>query len=167
MPEHQDHTSDPARRNRRTRKLIKSGMQLRLILSFAIVGCLSALFQIVLLNRSFMALSKKMMADGDVLLNELPVVMRTNLMLTMAVLLPTMLLVGLAVTHRIAGPIYGIERYLERVARGEAKGQRCKIRKGDELHELCDKVNDALDAVRAESRTTEADEASADSRQAA
>jgi signal peptidase II len=54
---------------------------------------------------------------------------------------------GILITHRIAGPIYKFERYLESIARGEEQGD-CKLRKGDELHDLCERLNTAVRALK-------------------
>ena len=47
----------------------------------------------------------------------LPPVMTTNLLLTLGILCPLTFLVGLLVTHRIAGPAYRMEQYCLQVAR--------------------------------------------------
>ena len=46
----------------------------------------------------------------------------------------------LVFTHRVAGPIYRFEQTLDRLARGEDIAS-VKIRKGDELKEMADKLN--------------------------
>ena len=127
----------------RIKKLVNSALQLKMISAFLFLSCISALFQVVLLNRSIMSLSGLMETDGDVLLAELPGLLFSNLVLTLGVLLPMMLLVGILITHRIAGPIYRFERHFESIARGDDPGL-CRIREGDELHELCQRINEAV-----------------------
>jgi signal transduction histidine kinase len=80
------------------------------------------------------------------------------------VLLPTMLVVGILVTHRIAGPVYRFEQYLGALARGENPGP-CHIRRGDELQELCQQINAAFETLRA--RAGRADTSSEEQRPAA
>ena len=70
-----------------------------------------------------------------------------HLLITLALLVPLTLAIGILVTHRVAGPLYRFEEYLKAVARGEPVG-RCHIRKGDECQSLCDAVNDAVDALK-------------------
>jgi nitrogen fixation/metabolism regulation signal transduction histidine kinase len=94
-----------------------------------------------------MRLSDKMATDGDTLLSELPGLLATNLVLTMVILVPVMIGVGIIVTHRIAGPVYRFETYLGQVARGEDVGS-CRLREGDELQELCERINEAVSALR-------------------
>ena len=134
----------------RKKKLINSGLQLKMIAAFLFLSCISALFQVTLLNRSIMSLSSLMESDGDILLSELPSLLVSNMILTLGVLLPIMLLVGILITHRIAGPIYRFEQHLGSIARGENPGI-CKIRDGDELHNLCEAINNAVAQLQEES----------------
>ena len=131
----------------RIKKLVNSALQLKMISAFLFLSCISALFQVVLLNRSIMSLSSLMESDGDILLAELPSLLFSNLVLTLGVLLPMMLLVGILITHRIAGPIYRFERHFESIARGDEPGV-CRIREGDELHELCELINEAVETLK-------------------
>ena len=66
--------------------------------------------------------------------------------ISLAIVLPAVISVGILLTFRIAGPIYRFEEYLKAVARGENVGP-CKIRKGDQLQPLCDAINAATDAA--------------------
>ncbi len=50
------------------------------------------------------------------------------------------IIVGIFATHRIAGPIFRVERDIDRVLSGE-KGVRVKTRKGDSFPYLAEKVN--------------------------
>ncbi|MHC4375654.1 MAG: hypothetical protein ACYS26_03545 [Planctomycetota bacterium] len=130
----------------RKRQLVKSRLQLKLILSLMGVACLATLFQIILVNRALSELGAQLPREGDLLLQAIPSLIRSSVMLTLAFLVPFMMGVGLVLTHRIAGPIYRFEQYLTAVAAGEHKGA-CKIRQGDELQDLCDAINDAVSAL--------------------
>lgn len=130
----------------RKRQLIKSRLQLKLILSLMGVACLATLFQIILVNRAMTELSARLPREGDLLLQAIPGIVRSSVVLTIAFLVPFMMGVGLVLTHRIAGPIYRFEQYLASVAAGEHTGP-CKIREGDELTELCDSINVAVAAL--------------------
>lgn len=44
-------------------------------------------------------------------------------------------------THRYYGPLVSIERFVDEISAGQYM-RRVKIRKGDELQRLCDKLND-------------------------
>jgi nitrogen fixation/metabolism regulation signal transduction histidine kinase len=72
-------------------------------------------------------------------------------LLSLSVLVPVTIGVGLVLTHRLAGPIYRFETYLRGIVSGEQNG-RCKIRDGDELQEFCELLNDAISKLRTEAR---------------
>ena len=55
--------------------------------------------------------------------------------------------VGILVTFRVAGPVYRFEQHLGSLARGEDPGT-CRIRKGDELQDLCASINAAVETLR-------------------
>ena len=131
----------------RKKKLINSRLQLRLIGVFLAVSCVASLFQVVLLNRSMMDLAQRLPGDGDLLLGHLPTVLLVNIGLTFAVLAPLTFLIGLAVTHRVAGPAYNMTRYCQALARGEEPGP-CKVRDKDELQDLCAALNAAVARLR-------------------
>lgn len=135
---------------KRTRLLIKTRLQIKVILTFIGVSAVAALFQVFLLSRSLSLLAERMPKEGDLLLDELPGIVRSASLLSLAFLVPFMVGVGLVLTHRIAGPIYRFETYLGQVVRGEASGP-VRIRKGDEFQELCTLINDAVSAVEARS----------------
>ena len=150
----------------RKKKLIKTALQLKLIGTFMALACVASLFQVFLLNRSLLRLARDLPSElkggEQALLNQLPGVLTTNLLMSLGVLVPLMLLIGIAVTHRIAGPLYNFENHLNAIARGEDRG-RCSIRKGDELQELCSSINDAVAALQSQVRaaaTQAADEGS-------
>jgi hypothetical protein len=142
----------------RKQKLIKTSLQLRMSLVFLTLAFIAALFQVILLNRSIMRLSDQMATDGDTLLSELPSLLATNLVLTMVILVPVMIGVGIIVTHRIEGPVYRFETNLAQIARGEDVGS-CRLRDGDELKELCDRINEAVSALRHETSGAEVEQA--------
>jgi methyl-accepting chemotaxis protein len=133
---------------KRKKKLINSSLQLRMIAVFMGIAATTSLFQVVLLNSALTGVAKDLPEAGDQLMRELPRIMLTNVGLTVAVLVPLMFAIGLMITHRIAGPAYRMQTYCKSVARGEATGP-CRIRKDDELWDLCDALNEAMDALRA------------------
>ncbi len=59
-----------------------------------------------------------------------------------------MIAVGIFNSHRIAGPAYRMRKDIDRVLAGE-KGVRVRIRKGDALPELAEKVNQLIERVEA------------------
>ena len=136
--------STPVKKYRRKRKLIKSGFQLRLVTVFLAMGCMAAVFQVLMLNRSILAVARRTGVAGAEFVEAVPHLLTINGLYTLGVLIPLMTIVGVLATHRIAGPVYRFEKHLERLARGEKPGP-CRIRKGDELQELCQWINRAAE----------------------
>lgn|GEM_PF-626879 len=136
---------------KRTKRLINSGLQLKLILTFVGLACVASLFEVILLNRAVTFVAAQMPRDGGILLAELPGVLRTSVLLCLGVLVPVTIGVGLVLTHRIAGPIYRFETYLRSIVAGEHIG-RCKVREGDELQDFCELLNEAVSTLRTEAR---------------
>ena len=135
----------------RKKKLINVSLQIKLISVFLCVSLIASLFQVVLLNRALVGLGELVPEASETLLAHLPSVLTTNLVLTLAVLFPLTFLVGVLVTHRVAGPAYRLQQHCLKLARGEEPG-RCFLRKDDELQELCEAMNRAFEALR--NRTT-------------
>jgi methyl-accepting chemotaxis protein len=65
----------------------------------------------------------------------------------MLLLIPVIALVALYLSHKIAGPVYRIERYLTDMAAGRLTAH-IKLRKGDELVSVADKINELTDSLR-------------------
>ncbi|MBD3296183.1 MAG: HAMP domain-containing protein [Candidatus Omnitrophica bacterium] len=63
------------------------------------------------------------------------------LLLRLIFLSPLVILVGLILSHRIAGPIYRIREQLKKIRSGD-HGHDIKLREKDELKDLADEVND-------------------------
>ena len=78
----------------------------------------------------------------------LPAIHRINMLLV--VVLPIVLfflfLWGLVLSHRFAGPIFRLERELERIGQGDFS-QRVHFRRKDELKSVAERLNRVLDTV--------------------
>lgn len=134
-------------RARRTKKLIKPGVQLRLAGMFAGLTVLCLLLQWLTFSSLLANAASAMPVGGDYLADLVPGLLFRSLLISMAVALPLTLLVGVHATHRLTGPIYRFESYLREVASGTQLGP-CKIREGDDFAELCAQINAATEPVR-------------------
>ncbi len=134
-------------KHRRTIKLILPGLQLKLIVMFVSLNAVAMLLQYVLLLRSLTQLAGEMPQDGLHLLDELGPLLGDVLALTAFLVLPLTIAVGLLATHRFSGPIYRFQVYLRQVIAGE-KPADCRLRKDDELQELCGLINQATAPLR-------------------
>ena len=71
------------------------------------------------------------------------------LLISLLLVLPAVALLGVLTTFRVAGPLRSIEEHLRGVVAGTAEG-RCEVRSDDELRELCELLNEALEHARAQ-----------------
>jgi hypothetical protein len=141
---------------KRRRVLIQPRLQLRIVLAFLCAAGISALVQVLLLSHSLSSLAGTLPTEGNVVLEELPRILRDQVLLTFLLMAPLMLAVGVLETFRVVGPLYRFEQYLRDMAAGKRPGP-CRIRKGDELHELCALLNQATQPLL--QRPTAGDEA--------
>ncbi|MCZ6597744.1 MAG: hypothetical protein O7B99_08915 [Planctomycetota bacterium] len=133
-------------RYKRQIKIIKAGLQLKLVATFVGLSALSSLLMTLLLGFRLTNLSGEM-PSGQYLIEALPRVIFEILLISFGLILPLTFAVGVLATHRIAGPVHHFETYLRRVSQGQATGP-CKIRKGDELQELCAIINEVTRTLR-------------------
>jgi hypothetical protein len=134
----------------RKKKLINPGLQLRLVAIFLCAAALAVQAEAILITYMLTRLAERMPTDGSLLLAALPEFVRTNLLLTFAVLAPLTLVFGIVATYRIAGPLYRFEQFLRNVREGK-QIEPCSLRKGDELQEICDLLNDVTRPLRSRS----------------
>lgn len=132
-----------SRRNR----LPRPRLQLRLVGAFAGLCALAIVAQTLAMGAQMTELAESLPADGPRLADSLPSALWSSLAWSCALVLPAVLIIGVQLTFRIAGPLYRFEHHLRAVTRGEQPGP-CKIRKGDDLQELCELINDALEVAR-------------------
>ncbi|HTS82446.1 MAG TPA: signal protein [Myxococcaceae bacterium] len=64
------------------------------------------------------------------------------------------LLLGIVVTHRIAGPVYRVRRLLDDLGQGRREVPRHGLRDGDELRELFESASALVKTLRAEDEET-------------
>ena len=131
----------------RKKKLINPGLQLRLVAIFLCSAALAVQAEAILITYTLTKLAEEMPNDGSVLLSQLPEFVRTNLLLTFALLAPLTLGVGIVATFRVAGPLYRFEKFLQAIKEGR-QVEPCTIRKGDELHGFCTLLNDVTAPLR-------------------
>jgi hypothetical protein len=124
----------------RKQRVINPSLQWRIILVFLSLACIAVLLEATVLNVLLARLARGLPTDGDTLLERVPGVVLSGLLCTAGVFVPLMVLVGIVVTFRIAGPIHRFEQHLQRLLRGEEPGP-CQIRGSDEFQELCALLN--------------------------
>ncbi|MBI5363200.1 MAG: hypothetical protein HZA53_08475 [Planctomycetes bacterium] len=143
-------------KSRRTQRLIQPRLQLRLVLSFLGLSILALALQFVLLAALLTNFATELPQDGPFLMQELPRMLGWVFLLSVGLCLPLTFCVGVVVTFRLAGPLYRMEKHLKAFARGEDPGE-CRLRKGDELQDLCASLNAATKALRARGTAARSD----------
>lgn len=71
----------------------------------------------------------------------------TRILFSLILITPLVAMIGLFLSHRIAGPIYRMERFLNDVAGGDLT-QRLTLRKKDELINLANGINNVVDSLK-------------------
>lgn len=132
----------PRRPHQRTVRLVRPGLQLRLILSFAGVASLALGLQFVLFMSALARAANQLPSDGSILQARTTGILIGVFVTSFALLLPALFGIGLVLTHRIAGPVHRFEAFFEQLARGERPAP-VHLRKGDELQELGQLINRA------------------------
>lgn len=132
---------------RRRRRLVDKPLQYHMIGSFAAVGALAALAQVALIVLSTQAFADSLDGGEHALVYLNWTDLFTTVLVTLAILVPVTLAYGIFVTHRIAGPAYRMRNYLMDVAANGVTGRVCKVRDGDEMQDMCGRINLAIEAL--------------------
>jgi hypothetical protein len=82
-------------------------------------------------------------------LNLFPVIHKINMILLIVVppLFLILILWGIVLSHRFAGPIERLQRELKRIAHNKDYKTRIKVRKGDDVKPIADAVNELLESI--------------------
>lgn len=131
---------------RRRQYIIKKGLQFRyigLVFGLALIASLVTGWTVFATGWYFL---------GEKLASVYPqgrlvyVLKATNLALIRNLLLvsPLIFILGLLFSHRIAGPVYRIEKTLADISKGNL-GMKIRLREGDELVDLADMINSLTD----------------------
>lgn len=130
--------------------LVDRGFQLRYALLLAGAGAVLALFCGLWLHQAHVQATELLPLDGDAR----ALVERSDRELLGALLGITALMslalgvLGVVITHRVAGPVLVLGRYLQAFGRGRYPRVRT-LRRGDELKRLFGVFSDGVDALRA------------------
>ena len=133
----------------RTKLFIIRGFQIRyifLILVFMfVIAILSGYIVYFTAWVMFGEQLAKVYPQGDLL----AIVNRVNLALLvrLAFISPLVILIGLVLSNRIAGPIYSIQNYLRDLAQGKYD-KRLKLREKDELKDVAEEINNLVSKLK-------------------
>ncbi len=158
-------TSDPARDShpspstskptyKRRSKTPKLRLQLRLLWPLLGLFVLVTVLQGLALGAELYTFANTLPSDGPQVGEAVPGILLKSVLLSVALLFPALLLVGIHVTFRIVGPLYRFERHLQAVASGEWP-EPCRIRSSDELQNFCVLLNEGLQSAYEQGREQE------------
>ncbi len=69
-----------------------------------------------------------------------------KILVSMLIVSPLILALGIFLSHKIAGPVYRIEKTIGKMAQGDFS-DRITLRKGDEMKSLADSINKLADSL--------------------
>lgn len=139
--------SPPHVPSRRKKKLIEPRIQWRVALVFLTTSALAALVQSLAVTWLMMRAADRLPTDGVVLKQHVFDILAGGLGITLVFLAPLTLAVGILSMHKLVGPLYRFRVYLGDLVRGE-QTEPCRIRKDDELQDLCALLNEATAPLR-------------------
>ena len=134
-------------RERRKKRLIEPRLQLRFSMIFLTSAALAALVQSITFSFLLMKTADRLPNDGLELKSSLMDVLAASFFVTLAILVPLTMAVGITATHKVVGPLYRFRVFLTDLAAGRRPAD-CKIREGDELQDLCALLNQATEPLR-------------------
>jgi len=135
--------------NRRRRYFIKSGLQTRYLkLIILAIALPTFLFAVCLYYLIFYLMAEQLGIPESIAYNITPVLTKINfiLLLGLPIIVIVLLWWGIFISHRIAGPVYRLEKELDKISKGNFS-LRIKFRKKDELSSVAEGINKVLDKV--------------------
>ena len=132
---------------KRKRKLIEPRIQIRFAILFLSTAALATLVQTIVFAAFVHLMAERAPNDGQFLLNEASSALLWSASITFLTLAPLTLALGVLSTFPIVGPLYRFRVYLGQIVSGEAEGP-CRIRKSDDLQDLCVVLNQAVEQLR-------------------
>ncbi len=126
--------------HKRRIQLINPSLQLKLCLIFLGLSLVCLMLQFTLVYAAITEIGMSSSLYGSLMISEISRVLWHRFLFTAAAAVPLTLFLGILVTFRIAGPVYRFERHLEAVIAGK-NPRPCRVRNGDEFHELCTLIN--------------------------
>jgi nitrogen fixation/metabolism regulation signal transduction histidine kinase len=130
----------------RLRKLVRADIQLKLTLHSALLTVFALVLQSLLVLSTMSGVSAESAGPGD----QHELIMNASLealLLSLGIVLPLALAVGVLSTFRIAGPLHRFAEFMKETKRGD-RPEDCVLRKGDELQDFCALLNEVTEPLR-------------------
>lgn len=131
----------------RKNKLIDPRLQLKFAAAFACTAGLAALVQAMVLSHTLSKLSLQLPSDGQLVRDRTPALLASGLGWTLLLLVPLATATGVLMSFKLVGPLHRFKVFLRDVIAGRRPAD-CRIRKDDELHDVCALLNEATAPLR-------------------
>jgi signal transduction histidine kinase len=97
----------------------------------------------------FKVMAEQLGIPEYIALNLFPVINKINIILLIGMppLLLIMVIWGIVLSHRFAGPIERLEREIKRITHSREYRSRLHVRKGDDIKPIADAVNELLSSI--------------------
>lgn len=140
--------------NRRKRYFVKKRLQFRYLLFvlFAMIiptlVCGGALYYFI-----WQTVAAEIAIPEAIAESLTPALYKVNIVLfiSLPLVFLIMLLLSIVISHKIAGPVYRLERDLKEISEGDYS-RRIKFRSNDELQEIADQINKILEHIGKENK---------------
>lgn len=134
---------------KRTRYLVSTRLQLRYVSLILLFMFLTAVICAYVVYYTGMVLLAEKLANVYPQGRVVSIINTVNLriLFSMALITPLVAIVGIYISHKIAGPIYRMEKFLTDMSSGNLT-TRIVLRQGDELVGLADKMNELSSNLR-------------------
>lgn len=135
-------------KNKRSRKLIRYDLQLKVVLITLFVASLVLLIHFQLSLAALWTLSELVTQNTSVtvVLEEMRRSIVSKFLISAAMAIPLAAAVGILFSFKFSGPIHRFKLFFRDLVDG-CWDRPCKLRKGDDLQDICDDINHAMNAV--------------------
>jgi len=128
--------------------IIKKGLQFRFVI-FVVLGMILAALTVGVTHGIILSFVKLKLGNDPKFI-ELITSVNKVMYLQIVVLIIIGISMALLVSHKIGGPVYRFEKFFDELIKTKDYSKRIKLRRGDELKELADKINKFLDEIERE-----------------
>ena len=146
--------------DKRKKKLIEPRLQLKFSLAFLSTALVLVLVQAIVVQFALQRVAARMPHDSELLQAAVPDVMMLCFTVALVVLAPLSLGIGVLATFPVLGPLHRFRSFLRQVADG-SHPEPCRIRQGDELHDLCALLNEVTAPLRETQHRADSSDSSA------
>lgn len=132
---------------KRRKKLINPRMQLKIAGAAVAIALVSVLVLTVMLNEAFVQMVDRGWIDPANVSGGWLEVLLPTVGISLVILFPLVLSLGILLSHRLAGPMYRFRVWLTDVKDGK-ETRPCTIREGDEYQDFCRLLNEVTEPLR-------------------